>query len=234
MERLLSRNCDLFAAAAGGHNSAGVLDLTELHSFERRGPSSRGAPGSPRAFRWSGFPAWLAPWHTSHRAAAWPWCAGGRPSSPHGPTWRATWASHRIPWAACGPTALDRDPGLVQNRAAGRQPGAGCPGVARQAGRETVADSAARFPSGNGLILQRAMTLLLAQAAQKGVHDSARQPESFGHRHMDMARPGAAVRRAQLVQELPDRLGVRRPASGKALALFSARPVRRRRRLRRA
>jgi hypothetical protein len=94
--------------------------------------------------------------------------------------------------------------------------------------------SAAPFPSWDGPILRRATTLLLAQTAQESVHDSARQPESFGHHHMDMARPGAAVRRAQLLQELSDRLGVRRSASGEALALVPARPVRRWRRLRRA
>jgi hypothetical protein len=56
--------------------------------------------------------------------------------------------------------------------------------------------SAAPIPSGNGLILQRATTLPLAQTAQESVHDSARQPESFGHHHMDVrgqAPPFAAL-----------------------------------------
>jgi hypothetical protein len=124
-------------------------------------------------------------------------------------------------------------PGLMQGLAASQEPSTR--ERLAKLGARASPTSAAPFPSGDGSILQRrATTLLLAQAAQESVHDSARQPESFGHRHMDMARPGAGVRRAQLVQELPDRLGVRRPASGKALALLPARPVRRRRRLRRA
>jgi hypothetical protein len=145
-------------------------------------------------------------------------------------------APRGLPTASLGrPASHQRrasGPGLVQGPATGQEPGT----------RERLAKlgarpppiSAAPFPSGDGSILRRATTLLLAQAAQESVDYSARHPESFGHRHMDMARPGAAVRRAQLVQELSDRLGVRRSASGEALALVPARPVRRWRRLRRA
>jgi hypothetical protein len=139
---------------------------------------------------------------------------------------RHPWAAREPPtahkraraWCGAGPPARSMAPGEWLAKLGARPP----------------QTSAPPFPSGNGLILRRATTLLLAQAAQESVYDSARQPEGFGHRHMDMARPGAAVRRAQLVQELPDRLGVTRPASGEALARVPARPVRRWRRLRRA
>jgi hypothetical protein len=97
--------------------------------------------------------------------------------------------SRGIPWPASQQPAVV--PGLVQGPAASQEPGTR-EWLAKQGARPSPT-SAAPFPSGNGLILQRSTTLLLAQAAQIGVHDSARQPESFGHRYMDMAPPFAAL-----------------------------------------